>query len=190
MADAAVQITEGTGGIFVDTRTEAGSSQHRQVVVLGDPSSNAGVAPVDATTGLAVNVTNASLTVSSSPIPAGTNTIGKVDLNAGTNAIGHVGGTDYKGVGANQSTPVMLGTTGAAGDYLGGVLIVPGTTAAGAVSIKDGALTAVSIFAGGGTTALTSLIPFFVPLGAKSVNAGWQVITGANVTVVGVGDFT
>ena len=189
MADAAVQITEGTGGIFVDTRTEAGSSQHRQVVVLGDPSSNAGVAPVDATTGLAVNVTNASLTVSSSPIPAGTNTIGKVDLNAGTNMVGHVGGTDYKGVGAN-AVNTMLGTTGAAGDYLGGILIIPGTTAAGAVSVKDGALTAFTIFAGGGTTALTSLIPFFVPIGAKSVNNGWQVTTGANVTAVGVGDFT
>ena len=189
MADAAVQITEGTGGIFVDTRTEAGSSQHRQVVVLGDPSSNAGVAPVDATTGLAVNVTNASLTVSSAPIPAGTNTIGKVDLNAGTNMIGHVGGTDYKGVAAS-ATNTMLGATGAAGDYLGGVLIVPGTTAAGAVSVKDGALTAFTIFAGGGTTPLSMLIPFFVPIGAKSANGGWQVTTGTNVTAVGVGDFT
>ena len=58
------------------------------------------------------------------------------------------------------------------------------------MSVKDGALTAFTIFAGGGTTPLVSLIPFFVPLGVKSVDAGWQVITGANVTVVGVGDFT
>lgn len=192
MADAAVQITEGTGGIFVDTRTEAGSSQHRQVVVLGDPATNAGVAPVDATTGLAVNITNASLstTVTTLPaLPAGSNTIGNVGLAPSTNMLGHVGGTDYKGVGASAPATI-LGTTGAAGDYLGGILIIPGTTAAGAVSVKDGALSPFTIFAGGGTTALTSLIPFFVPLGAKSVNAGWQVITGANVTVVGVGDFT
>ena len=195
MADAAVQITEGTGGIFVDTRTEAGSSQHRQVVVLGDPSSNAGVAPVDATTGLAVNVTNASLatTVTTLPaLPAGGNTIGNVGLAPSTNMLGHVGGTDYKGVAAN-ATNAPLGTTGGGtgglGEYLAGLLIVPGTTAAGAVSVKDGTLTAFTIFAGGGTTALNSLIPFFVPIGAKSVQGGWQVTTGANVTVVGVGDF-
>ena len=192
MADAAVQITEGTGGIFVDTRTEAGSSQHRQVVVLGDPATNAGVAPVDATTGLAVNVTNASLatTVTTLPaLPTGGNTIGNVGLAPSTNMLGHVGGTDYKGVAAG-ATNTMLGATGAAGDYLGGILIIPGTTAAGAVSVKDGALSAFTVFAGGGTTALTSLIPFFVPIGAKSVNGGWQVTTGANVTAVGVGDFT
>ena len=112
-----------------------------------------------------------------------------MDLNAGTNTIGHVGGTDYKGVAAS-ATNTMLGATGAAGDYLGGVLIIPGTTAAGAVSVKDGALSAFTVFAGGGTTALTSLIPFFVPIGAKSTNGGWQVTTGANVTAVGVGDFT
>jgi hypothetical protein len=62
MADSAVVITAGTG-TNIDTRTEATSGHHRQVVVLGDPSTNAGVAPVDATTGLAVNMTNTSLTV-------------------------------------------------------------------------------------------------------------------------------
>jgi hypothetical protein len=189
MADAAVEIIPGTGGgIFVDTRTEAGSSQHRQVVVLGDPSSNAGVATVDPTNGLSVYVTNTSLAATTT-LAAGSNTIGKVDLNAGTNTIGHVGGTDYKTVAAG-AVNTMLGTTGAAGDYLGGVLIVPTTTAAGAVSIKDGALTAVVIFAGGVTTPLGALVPFFVPIGAKSVNAGWQLSTGGNVTAIAVGDFT
>lgn len=64
MADTAIAITAGTG-TNVDTRTEATNGNHRQVVVIGDPATNAGVAPVDATTGLAVNVTNASLTVAS-----------------------------------------------------------------------------------------------------------------------------
>lgn len=62
MADTAIAITAGTG-TNVDTRTEATNGNHRQVVVLGDPSVNAGVAPVDATNGLSVSVTNASLTV-------------------------------------------------------------------------------------------------------------------------------
>ncbi len=57
MADTAVAITAGSG-TNVDTRTEATNGNHRQVVVLGDPSTNAGVAPVDATKGLAVDLTN------------------------------------------------------------------------------------------------------------------------------------
>lgn len=53
MADSAVAITAGAG-TNVDTRTEATNGDHRQVMVVGDPSTNAGVAPVDATYGLAV----------------------------------------------------------------------------------------------------------------------------------------
>jgi len=64
LADTAVAITAGTG-TNIDTRTEATNGNHRQVVVLGDPSTNAGVAPVDATNGLSVNVTNASLAITS-----------------------------------------------------------------------------------------------------------------------------
>lgn len=97
--------------------------------------------------------------------------------------------TEYETVAASQ-TDQVLGATGATGDYLAGVLIVPGTTAAGAVSIKDGAGSAISIFAGGGTTALTTLIPFFVPLGIKSAAGAWKLTSGANVTALGVGNFT
>ena len=53
MADSAVPITSGTG-TNVDTRTESTNGNHRQVMVIGDPATNAGVAPVDATNGLAV----------------------------------------------------------------------------------------------------------------------------------------
>lgn len=55
MADTAVAVTAGTG-TNIDTRTEATNGNHRQVVVLGDPSTNAGVAPVDATAGLKVDL--------------------------------------------------------------------------------------------------------------------------------------
>lgn len=55
MADASVDITAGTG-TAIDTRTESTNGNHRQVVVLGDPATNAGVAPVSATQGLGVNV--------------------------------------------------------------------------------------------------------------------------------------
>jgi len=55
MADSDVQITEGSG-IAIDTRTESTNGNHRQVVVIGDPSANTGIAPVDATAGLKVDL--------------------------------------------------------------------------------------------------------------------------------------
>lgn len=97
-------------------------------------------------------------------------------------------GDDYETVAASQTAQVM-GATGAAGDYLAGVLIVPAAAAAGAVSILDGA-TSITIFAGGGTTPLADLKPFFVKVGAVSVNGAWKLTTGANVSAIGLGDFT
>lgn len=72
MADTAVEITSGTG-TNIDTRTEATNGHHRQVVVLGDPATNAGVAPVDATAGLKVD------------LGADNDITGTVTANAGTN---------------------------------------------------------------------------------------------------------
>jgi hypothetical protein len=99
-----------------------------------------------------------------------------------------IGGNEYETVAASQTTQA-LGATGATGDYLGGVLIIPATTSPGAVAIKDGAGSAVTIFAGGASS-VTSLVPFFVPLGIKSGVGAWQITTGANVSAIGVGDFT
>lgn len=94
----------------------------------------------------------------------------------------------YETVAASQSDQIV-GATGAVDDYLSGVLIVPGTTSPGAVSIKDGNGSSITIFAGGAGSVAT-LHPFFVPIGAKSVNAttpGWKITTGANVTAIGAG---
>lgn len=76
MADSAVVVTAGTG-TNIDTRTEATNGHHRQVVVLGDPATNDGVAPVDATAGLKVNLgADNDVTVT-----------GTVDLGATDNAV-------------------------------------------------------------------------------------------------------
>lgn len=91
---------------------------------------------------------------------------------------------------AASATTQTLGATGAVGDYLAGVLIYPATAAAGAVSIKDGANTAITVFVGGGTTALPTLAPIPVPLGIYSVSGAWQITTGANVSAMGIGKFT
>lgn len=55
MADTAIAISQGAG-TNVDTRTEDANGNHRQVVVIGDPATNVGVAPVDVTYGLGVDV--------------------------------------------------------------------------------------------------------------------------------------
>ena len=101
------------------------------------------------------------------------------------------GGADYETVAASQ-TDQILGATGAVGDYLNFLLVVPATTSPGAVSIKDGNGSAVTVFTGGASS-VSNLVPFPVPVMAKTVNAttpGWKVTTGANVSCVGIGKFT
>jgi hypothetical protein len=95
---------------------------------------------------------------------------------------------EYETVAAS-ATDQALGATGGAGDYLAGVLIIPATTSPGAVSIKDGAGSAITIFTGGATS-VSNLVPFFVPLGIKSGSGAWKVTTGASVSAIGVGNFT
>lgn len=55
MADSNVDITQGTG-TSIDTRTESTNGNHRQVVTIGDPANNDGVAPVDGTAGVKVDL--------------------------------------------------------------------------------------------------------------------------------------
>lgn len=79
MADSAVAVTEGAG-INMDTRTEGTNGHHRQVVVIGDPATNAGVAPVDPVNGVAVDPKT---------LPPGAATSAKQDT-----IIGHVDGIE------------------------------------------------------------------------------------------------
>ncbi len=96
---------------------------------------------------------------------------------------------EYETVAASVTAGQILGATGAINDYLSHVLIVPSSLSPGAVQIKDGSGSAITIFAGGASS-LTTLHPFAVPLGLKATGAGWTVITNAGVTVIAVGDFT
>lgn len=95
----------------------------------------------------------------------------------------------HKEVAAGQ-TAALLGSTGALGDYLKKVTVFPGVVACGVVTIFDGAV-AIGTFAGGGTTALPSTIPFDINVEAFCTSsAGWKITTGANVTVSATGKFT
>jgi hypothetical protein len=111
------------------------------------------------------------------PLPVQMRSSGGKDLWAG----------EYETVAASQTAQV-LGPTGAAGDYISGVLVIPASLSPGNVILLDNA-TSITIFAGG-TDSLLSLIPFFIPLGMISVSGAWKLTTGANVSCIGVGDFT
>lgn len=88
------------------------------------------------------------------------------------------------------SATTKLGSVGAIGDQLGKLVIVPGTTSPGSVQIQDGGGTAVTVFAGGATS-VADLSPIVIDFGGiRATGAGWNIITGANVTALGTGIFT
>lgn len=88
--------------------------------------------------------------------------------------------------GASATTP--LGT-GAIGDYLNTIWIVPTSLSPGAVTIKDGSGSAITIFAGGAAS-LSNLVPFPIVVGAPSKSGGWSVTTLAGVGFYANGTFT
>lgn len=158
MADTAIAITAGTG-TNVDTRTEATNGNHRQVVVLGDPATNAGVAPVDATNGLSVNVTNASLTVASHAVTNAGTFATQATLAAETTK---VIGVAKIGDGTNTATVKAASTAALATDTALVVAISPNSSGsvaqASTTSGQTGALVqgAVTTAAPSYTTAQTS----------------------------------
>lgn len=130
-------------------------------------------------------------TVTSTPSAVGAGTAAaatRVTIASDAPGVADSTAGEYETVAASQTTQ-NLGATGATGDYLEAVLIVPATTSPGAVAIKDGANGAITIFTGGASS-ITDLAPIYVPLGIKSTAGAWQVTTGANVSAIGIGNFT
>lgn len=111
------------------------------------------------------------------PVTSATQRVAIADYSAG----------EYETVAASQ-TAQALGATGATGDFITGLLIIPATTSPGNVLLLDN-VTSITIFAGGASS-VSNLVPFFVPLGMASVSGAWKVTTGANVSVIGIGNFT
>ncbi len=94
---------------------------------------------------------------------------------------------EYETVAAS-ATAQVLGATGAAGDYISGVLVIPATTSPGNVLLLDNA-TSITVFTGGASS-VSNLVPFFIPLGMISVSGAWKLTTGSNVSCIGIGNFT
>lgn len=97
---------------------------------------------------------------------------------------------EYKTIAASTAATGLGTNGGALGDVLYGLLILPATTSPGAVSITDGAGSAITIHPGGATS-VVDLKPYRVELmGIISTSGAWKVTTGANVSVIAVGKFT
>lgn len=96
----------------------------------------------------------------------------------------------YQAVAAGQTAKALGRDGGKLNDVLEGILVVPATTSPGAVQIKDGADTAITVFAGGASS-VSNLVSFYLPLGGiKSKTGAWQITTGSDVSVVAAGRFT
>lgn len=93
----------------------------------------------------------------------------------------------YETVAAGQTAQPLGAGGGAPGDYLSHLIIIPATTSPGVVTLLDGA-TSIAIFVGGATS-VADLAPIVVPVEAVAANAGWKITTGANVSVIAVGNF-
>jgi hypothetical protein len=96
-------------------------------------------------------------------------------------------GREYETVAASQ-TAQALGATGATGDDIDGILVIPATTSPGQVLLLDNA-TSITVFTGGANS-VSNLVPFYIPLGMRSVSGAWKITTGANVSCIGIGNFT
>lgn len=94
---------------------------------------------------------------------------------------------EYETVAASQTAQVM-GTTGAIGDTIAGILVIPATTSPGLVTLLDNAIS-IPMFVGGAAS-IVALTPFYIMLNIKSVSGAWKITTGANVSCLVMGDFT
>jgi hypothetical protein len=175
MAAGSVPITPGSGKfIAVYEFTEGGEARELQRMVL----SNSAGAELPLPTSLgAGNGLKVEFAVGGQPFSI-TGPVTIADISAG----------EYEPVAALQ-TNQPLGPTGALNDWLDHILVVPATTSPGAIAIKDGSNTAITVFTGGASS-VSNLVPFAIPIMAKSVSGAWQITTGANVSAVGFGNFT
>ncbi|WP_192246036.1 hypothetical protein [Mesorhizobium silamurunense] len=124
---------------------------------------------------------------SGKPMPVQLRGSDGTDRSSSLKTLTDLGAGEYETVAASV-TAQTLGATGAAGDFISHILVIPSTVDAGHVLLLDGA-TSITVFEGG-TASLSNLVPFIIPLGMISASGAWKITTGAGVTCIGVGNFT
>jgi len=161
MADN-VTLDPGSGGDTVGADDISGVKYQRVKVIIGADGTNDG----DVASGNPLPVTP--------PTPQ-------------NNAFANWDAGEYETIAAGQ-TDQVLGTTGAIGDYIQGILVVPASISPGAIVLTDNE-TPITVFAGG-SGSLSNLSSFLIPLCIKSVSGAWKITTGSNVSCIALGKFT
>jgi hypothetical protein len=164
-----IKIMDGTIDGTNKVTVKAGST----APAAGDPALVVGISPNS------VNANGANTSANSAPVVPATDWVG-------TTALGKFGTGYYVAVGASATATVLQSSTGATGDYISGVLVVPASTSPGQVLLLDN-VTSITIFTGG---TVSNIVPFFIPLGAVSRSGAWKLTTGASVSCVAIGKFS
>ena len=94
--------------------------------------------------------------------------------------------SEYETVAASQ-TDQVLGNTGAAGDYLGKLIIVVATAATAQVQIKDGSGSAITVFPNSPGSGIGT---YTIPIELLSTSGAWKITTGAGSSVIACGLFS
>lgn len=111
-------------------------------------------------------------------------------INTQDGSMNVTAGQTYVTVAASSTTTALKTSAGRSGDWLGGLLLIPSSLTTGAVTIADSATgSSITVFAGGASS-LSNLVPFFVPVSARSSTGGWFVTTGSSVTAIATGNFS
>lgn len=177
-----VKATWGPDGTANDTDTATGKPLPIQVrtatglIPLGEPTDAKSTATDTTSVAIIPLLKQISASVQAPPSQVITNT-----------QLTNFGAGEYETVAAG-ATAQVLGATGAAGDYISHILVIPATTSPGNVLLLDNA-TSITVFAGGASS-VSNLVPFTIPLGMISVSGAWKITTGSNVSCIGIGNFT
>jgi len=85
---------------------------------------------------------------------------------------------------AASQTNVVLGPTGATGDYLHRLVVAVATAATSTVSVIDGSTTILAI------PANTPIGVYSIEINGVSATGSWKITTGAGVSVLAIGIFS
>lgn len=92
----------------------------------------------------------------------------------------------YVTVAQSQTGSVLQSSSGATGDYIDHIVVVPATTSPGVVTLLDN-VTSITVFTGG---TVSDIKTWDIPLRMVSRSGAWKITTGSNVSVIAVGKFS
>jgi hypothetical protein len=191
-----IQLRSATGADLIKTTAPAPGDPALVVTISPDGVNTNGQKAMAASAPVVIANNQSSIPVAATLTAETTKVVGTVNISAGqtvatTNVpLTNFGAGKYEFVSVAVTSMQTLGPTGALGDYLAGVLIIPTTLSPGAIAIKDGSEIAMTVFLGGASS-VSNLVPFFIPLGMVSRSGAWQMTTGTGgAAAIGIGNFT